>query len=61
MKKVRADLVWGMLATIQFRIFSLSVLYLQTKRLKYAKTTFLPVVLYGCETWSLSLSKGHID
>jgi hypothetical protein len=28
-------------------------------RLKYTKTIILPVVLYGCETWSLTLREEH--
>jgi hypothetical protein len=31
----------------------------KTKRLKYKKTTVLPVVLYGCETWSLMSGAEH--
>jgi hypothetical protein len=27
--------------------------------MRICKTTILPVVLYGCETWSLTLSKAH--
>jgi hypothetical protein len=32
-----------------------------TKKLKIRiyKTIILPVVLYGCETWSLTLREGH--
>jgi hypothetical protein len=28
-------------------------------KIKIYKTVILPVVLYGCETWSLTLSEGH--
>jgi hypothetical protein len=28
-------------------------------KVKTYKTTILPVVLYGCETWSVTLRKGH--
>jgi hypothetical protein len=28
-------------------------------KIKIHKTVILPVVLYGCETWSLKLRKGH--
>jgi hypothetical protein len=28
-------------------------------KVKIYKTTILPVVLYGCETWSLTLREGH--
>ena len=37
-----------MLAVIRRRIFCLPVCY---------RTIFLPVVLYGCETWSLKLKE----
>jgi hypothetical protein len=29
------------------------------KKIRIYKTIILPVVLYGCETWSLTLRKGH--
>jgi hypothetical protein len=29
-------------------------------KIKIYKTIILPVVLYGCETWSLTLRKEHI-
>jgi hypothetical protein len=28
-------------------------------KIKVQRTTILPVVLYGCETWSLTLRKKH--
>jgi hypothetical protein len=28
-------------------------------KVKIYKTVILPVVLYGCETWSLTLREGH--
>jgi hypothetical protein len=28
-------------------------------KVKVYKTIILPVVLYGCETWSLTLKEGH--
>jgi hypothetical protein len=28
-------------------------------KVKIYKTIILPVVLYGCETWSLTLREGH--
>jgi hypothetical protein len=43
-----------MLAIIRCRIFCLPVYYT-----KILRTTILPVVLYGCETWSLSLREEH--
>jgi hypothetical protein len=49
-----------MLAIIQSKIFCLPVSY-QKKNLKIKiyKTVILPVVLYECETWSLTLGKKH--
>jgi hypothetical protein len=49
-----------MLAIIRCRIFCLPVC--QRKNLKIEKiyrTIILPVVLYGCETWSLKLGEEH--
>jgi hypothetical protein len=43
---------------MEFRIICLPLCYLNTKRLKDAKL-ILSVVLYGCETWSLTLRKEH--
>jgi hypothetical protein len=31
----------------------------RTVKVKIYKTIILPVVLYGCETWSLTLSEQH--
>jgi hypothetical protein len=45
-----------MLAIIQSKIFFLSV---SCKKIKVYKTVILPVVLYGCETWSLTLREEH--
>jgi hypothetical protein len=46
-----------MLATTQFRTFCFLVC-LKTKITIY-KTIILPVILYGCETWSLTLREEH--
>jgi hypothetical protein len=46
----RVDQIQGMVAIIQSRIFCLPSTY---------KKLILPVVLYGCETWSLTLSEKH--
>jgi hypothetical protein len=43
-----------MLAIIHSKIFCLPVSYKKPK-IKIYKTLILPVVLYGCETWSLAL------
>jgi hypothetical protein len=47
-----------MLAIIQSKIFCLPLSYKNLK-IKIYKTVILPVVLYGCETWSLSLGEEH--
>jgi hypothetical protein len=47
-----------MLAIIQSKIFYLPVSYKKLK-IKIYKTVILPVVLYGCETWSLTLKEEH--
>jgi hypothetical protein len=43
-----------MFATIHFRISSFHLLYKNLK-IKVNKTIILPAVLYGYETWSLTL------
>jgi hypothetical protein len=43
-----------MLATICFSLLS-SRLLSRNLKVKIYKTIILPVVLYGCETWSLTL------
>jgi hypothetical protein len=48
-----------MLAAIQSRTFCLLVCCLETLKLEYTKTIILPVVLCGCETWSLTLREEH--
>jgi hypothetical protein len=47
-----------MLVTIQFRVLSPRLLSRNIK-VKIYKTIILPVVLYGCETWSLTLREEH--
>jgi hypothetical protein len=47
----------GMLAIIQSKIFCPPVSY--EKKIKTYKTVILPVVLYGCETLSLTLGEEH--
>jgi hypothetical protein len=44
-----------MLATIQSRVFFSSRLLSRNGKVKIYKTIILPVVLYGCETWFLTL------
>jgi hypothetical protein len=47
-----------MLAIIQTKTFCLPVSYKKIK-IDIYKTAILPVVLYGCETWSLILKEEH--
>jgi hypothetical protein len=47
-----------MLAIIQYEIFCLPVSYKKLKT-KIYRTVTLPVVLYGRETWSLTLGEEH--
>jgi len=51
-KKLRANTTQEMLAIFQCRIFCLPVCY---PKIKIYRTIILPVVLYGCETRSLTL------
>ena len=44
-----------MLAVIRCRIFCLPGSYTKNLKIKIYRTIILPVVLYGCETWSLIL------
>jgi hypothetical protein len=46
-----------MLAIIQSKIFCLPVSYQKNLKIKIHKTVILPVVQYGCETWSLTLKE----
>jgi hypothetical protein len=46
-----------MLATIQSKIFCLPVSHKKKLKIRIYKTVILPVVLYGCETWSLTLGE----
>jgi hypothetical protein len=48
-----------MLAIIQSKIFCLPVFVRKNLKIETYKTVILPVVLYGCETWSLTLRKEH--
>jgi hypothetical protein len=48
----------GKLATLRFIILCFPACCLGTLRLKYTKPV-LPDVLYGCETWSLTLREEH--
>jgi hypothetical protein len=46
-----------MLAIIQSKIFLSSRLISENLKIKIYKTVILPAVLYGCETWSLTLKE----
>jgi hypothetical protein len=48
-----------LLAIIQSKIFCLPVSYQKDLKIKIYKTVILPVVLYGCETWSPILRQEH--
>jgi hypothetical protein len=48
-----------MLATIQSRKCLSSHLLSRNIIIKIYKTIILPVFLYGCETWSLTLKEEH--
>jgi hypothetical protein len=45
-----------MLATNQSRAFCLPVC---CQKIRICKTIILPVILYGCETWSLTVREEH--
>jgi hypothetical protein len=40
-------------------VFNVSRLLFKNLKIKIYKTIILPVVLYGCETWSLTLREEH--
>jgi hypothetical protein len=48
-----------MLATIRCRTFCILVCCQKDVKIRIYKAIILPVVLYGCETWSLSLREEH--
>jgi hypothetical protein len=48
-----------MLAIIQSKIFCLNILYKKNLKIIIYKTVTLPIVLYGCETWSLTFGEEH--
>jgi hypothetical protein len=54
MKKLGACLNQGVLAIIRCKIFCLPV-SIKNIKIKIYRNIMLPVVLYGCETWSLTL------
>jgi hypothetical protein len=48
-----------MLDIIQSKIFCLPISYKKNLKIKIYKTVILLVVLYGCETWSLTSREEH--
>jgi hypothetical protein len=48
-----------MLAIIRCRTLLLSRLLSKNCKIRIYKTIILPVVLYGCETWRLTLREEH--
>jgi hypothetical protein len=48
-----------MLAIIQSKIFCLPVSYQTNLKIKIYRTVILPIVLYGCKTWSLIVWEEH--
>jgi hypothetical protein len=48
-----------MFAVIQSKFFFSSRLISRNLKVNIYKTVILPVVLYGCETWSLTLREEH--
>jgi hypothetical protein len=59
MMKSRVDLIQGILAIIQSRIFLSSRLISKNLKIKIYSTVFLPVVVFVCETWFLILGEEH--
>jgi hypothetical protein len=58
MRKLRPDQIPRTLPIDQFRIF-LSSRISKNVNIKINGTIILPVISYGCETWSLTLEVGH--
>jgi len=48
-----------MFAIIQYKIFCLPVSRRKKLKIKIYRTVILPLVLYECETWSLTLGEEH--
>jgi hypothetical protein len=54
-EEIKSILKSGMLAILWCRIFLSSSLLSRNLKIKIYRTIILPVVLYGCETWLLTL------
>jgi hypothetical protein len=57
-EEIKSRINFVMLATIRFSLLS-SRLLSRNIKVKIYKNIILPVVLYGCETWSLTLRVEH--
>jgi hypothetical protein len=57
--EIKSRLHSGIFAIIQSKIVFSSRLISKNLKIKIYKTVILPVVLYGCETWSLTLREEH--
>jgi hypothetical protein len=57
-KEIKSRRYSGIIATILFRIFCLHICYLKCN-IKVHETIILPVILYGCEAWSLTLRERY--
>jgi hypothetical protein len=58
---LRGDWILVMLATVQSRTFLCSHLLSKNVKIRIYVTIFLPMVLYGCGTWSPTLREEHTD
>jgi hypothetical protein len=54
-EEIKSRMNSGMLAIIWCRISWLPVCYPENINIKICRTIILPVIFYGCETWSLTL------
>jgi hypothetical protein len=59
MKRLRADLNSGNVCYHSVQSLLSSRLLFRNVKVKIYKTIILPVVLYGCDTWSLTLREEH--
>jgi hypothetical protein len=57
-EEIKPDQIWGIFANIRFSLLSSSLLSRNVKVEMY-KTINLPLALYGCETWYLTLTEEH--
>jgi hypothetical protein len=61
--KISTDIIWINMFMSSHQPFgpepSVFLVAVENLKIRVYKTIILPVVLYGCETWSLTLSEGH--